>query len=642
MLDFALGGALPQPSFSGKPLIRFGAFEVDLHNRELRKRGHRIRLQDQPFAVLATLLKHPGELVPRETLRQNLWSADTFVDFDHGLNNAIKRLREALRDSADTPRFIETVPRSGYRFIAPVMVDDLSAAAVPPPQALLADLPAASIEDLPRGGEAHKRYFKVATTLAALLAAGCLVWYLTLRLRATPSINSIAVLPLTNLDGSNGDDYFADGMTEELITELAKRGAFRIVSRTSIMRFKRTARPLPDIARELSVDALIEGTVRRAGDRVRITVQLIAASPERHMWAAAYEGDIRDVIGLQRDLASDIVGKIQTQLIPRKGHAEPFNRIDPAAYESYLRGRYFLARRSAESMNKAVVCFLQAVQKDPQFADAYGSLADAYVVLGSYHVLPPRESFLRAKECANKALQLDSSLSDAYAARAIVMSSYEFDWAAAERDFQRALASNPNSANAHHWYAEHLLGIGKVDQALAEMKRARDLDPLSLPFNSTLGRIYRDAHRYKEAMQQCQSTLELDPNYLMAHWCLGQAYVGEHQYKLAVAEFEKAATLGTTPLLTCDLGWAYAMAGDRAKANVILQSLMRKQSAYVPPYDIGIIYGALGQRDQAFHWLRKAYNERDGQITYLPVDPEADPLRSDPRFRSILQLLKIP
>ena len=635
---------MPQPSFSGKTLIRFGAFEVDLPNRELRKRGHRIRLQDQPFAVLATLLEHPGELVPRETLQQYLWSADTFVDFDHGLNNAIKRLREALCDSADTPRFIETVPRSGYRFIAPVTVEDLSSAPSPSaPQAPLADVPAASIESSPRGGgEGHKRYFGVAIALAALAAASCLVWLLILRLRATPSINSIAVLPLTNLDGNNADDYFADGMTEELITELAKRGAFRIVSRTSIMRYKGTARPLPDIARELSVDALIEGTVRRAGDRIRITVQLIAASPERHMWADAYEGDIRDVIGLQRNLASDIVGKIRARLAPPSGPATAPRRIDPAAYESYLRGRYFLARRSAESMNKAVVCFLQAVQKEPQFADAYGSLADAYVVLGSYQVLPPRESFLRAKEYANKALQLDSSLSDAYAARAIVMSSYEFDWAAADRDFQRAVTSNPNSANAHHWYAEHLLGIGKVEQALAEMKRARDLDPLSLPFNSTLGRIYRDAHRHKEAMQQCQVTLELDPNYLMAHWCLGQAYVGEHQYTLAVAEFEKAATLGTTPLLTRDLGWAYAMAGDRAKANAILQALMRKQSAYIPPYDIGIIYGALGQKDQAFKWLQQAYDERDSQISYLPVDPEADPLRSDPRFRNIIQQLKIP
>jgi tetratricopeptide (TPR) repeat protein len=294
-------------------------------------------------------------------------------------------------------------------------------------------------------------------------------------------------------------------------------------------------------------------------------------------------------------------------------------------------------------MNKALGYFRQAVQRDPQYAQAYAGLADTYDLLGAYELLPPEKSFPKAKEFADKALQLDATLSKAYTARATAASFWDFDWTTADRDFKRAIALDPSSAIAHHWYGEHFINIGKAERAVSELKYARDLDPLSLPVNSTLGRVYRDAQRYEEAIQQCQKTLELDPNSSMGHWCLAQAYMGERRYSTAIPELQLANTLGTTPLLACDLGYAYAATGQTGRAKVILEALMHKaESAYVAPYLIGAIHAALGERDEAFKWLEKAYDERDSHITYLPLDPEMDCLRSDPRFQFLLGHLNIP
>src|SRR6185437_8683034 len=399
-----------------------------------------------------------------------------------------------------------------------------------------------------------------------------------------------------------------------------------------------------EIGRELNVNALVEGTMRRSGDRVRITVQLVRTSPENHVWADAYEGNIRDVLNLQRDVARNIASNIEAKLGTRQLTARRASkRLYPETYEDYLRGRHFLARRNAQAMNKALAYFRQAVQRDPQYAQAYAGLASTYDIVGMYEVLPPQKSFPQAKEFAGRALQLDNTLSEAYVARAAAASFWEFDWAAAERDFQRAIALDPSSALAHHWYGEHFINIGKAESALSELKHARELDPLSLPINATLGRVYRDAHHYEEAIQQCQKTLELDPNFSMAHWCLGQAYLGQRKYSAAIPELERANALGPTPLLACDLGYAYAAAGKTGKAKDILEVLMQKaQSAYVPPYLIAAIHGALGDKDDAFKLLERAYRERDSHITYLPLDPEMDPLRSDPRFAPLLRRLNIP
>jgi TolB-like protein/DNA-binding winged helix-turn-helix (wHTH) protein/Tfp pilus assembly protein PilF len=629
---------------SRQETIRFGEFELDLSCQTLLHGGVRAKLQKQPFQVLELLVQRAPEIVSREEIRRHVWGDTVHIDATQSINFCIRQIRLALGDTSAAPRFIETLPRQGYRFIAPLQV--IAPLQGGPVNAGMQDQQKRAEESLVRGKP------RIARTLMALACAAIAVapaWFLgkhiTFHAAAgkESDMDSIAVLPLTDLARDRGDEIFADGMTEELITELAKLGSFRVISRTSVMRYKRTDRPLTQIGRELNVNAVVEGTVRRLGDRVRITVQLVRTSPERHVWADAYEGNIRDVLSVQRDVARDIGSKVQAKLAGPLARPDTIKRLDPEAYEAYLRGRYFLARRNAESMKKALQYFQQAVQRDPQYAQAYAGLANIYLHLGTYELLPPEESFLKAKEFAGKALLLDNALAEAYVARAGAASFWEFDWAAAERDFERAIALDPNSAFAHHLYGEHFINIGKAERALSELKRARNLDPLSLPINSTLGRMYRDARRYSEAIEQCKKALELDPNFSMGHWCLGQAYVAQREYLAAIPELERANALGTTPLLFSDLGYAYASAGRTAEARAIVNALQQKtQSAYTPPYLIAKIYGALGEKDEAFKWLERAYNERDAHITYLALDPELDTLRSDPRFAILLERLKIP
>jgi TolB-like protein/Tfp pilus assembly protein PilF len=500
-------------------------------------------------------------------------------------------------------------------------------------------------------GHRRRRWLLAVVVSAAISLIGLLAGMRWIRLRELvvrgPSavrIQSLAVLPFENLSSDTEQEYFAIGVTEQLITELAKITSVRVISRTSVMRYKNTTKSLREIARELSVDAVVEGAVVRSGIRVRMTVQLVTPSPEHHLWADTYEGDIRDVLTLQRDAAHDIGTRIQTKLATRADVRSGTNkRLDPETYEDYLRGRYFLARRNGEAINKALAYFNKSVQRDPQYAQAYAGLAVTYDVVGMYHFLPPDASFARVKGFANKALALDNTLSEAHTARALAASFWEFDWAAAEQDFRRAIELDPNSTLAHHWFGEHLIAVGKAERAVAELKRARELDPLSIPVNSALGRVYRDAGLFDEALLQCNKTVELDPNFSMGHWCLGQTYLGQRRYTAAIPELERASTLGTTPLLICDLGFAYASAGRSIEARAILEGFPRKaQFAYIPPYLIAVIYAGLGEKDEAFKWLDRAYNEHDSHITYLKLDPEMDPLRSDPRFGILMQRLKLP
>ena len=518
-------------------------------------------------------------------------------------------------------------------------------------------------ELLPAASRNHPKITPPAPSrsrLWILLAAACilmlsasewLTWHQNLQQRGLierPSINSIAinsvaVLPLTDLGTDSRDDYFADGMTEELITELGKLSSIRIISRTSIMQFKKSVRPLPEIGRQLNVDALVEGTVRRSGDRVRITARLVSTAQEHLIWAKAYEGDMHDVLTLQRDVAHDVAGNIQTTLAQDQvPGAVPYKRLDPKAYEAYLRGRYFLAKRTAEGMNTAVHYFQQAIHLDPWYAQAYAGLAATYNMLGSYEVLPPEKAYPPALELANRALALDDTLSEAYSVRAITECFYELDWVGAERDFQRAIALDPSSAMAHHGYGEYFTSVGNVERAISEIKVARELDPLSLPLSSTLGRMYREAHHYDEAIEQCKQTLSFDSNFSMGHWCLGQAYLAKGQNLQATRELERANELGTTPLIVCDLGCAYAASGKKREARAILNSLKREsQFSYVSPYLIASIYSALGEKQEALKWLETAYDRRDG-ISYMLADPMMDPLRSYPRFQNLILRLHVP
>jgi len=471
-------------------------FELDLRAGELRKHGLRVRLQEQPFQVLAMLLQHPGEVVTREELQKKLWPADTFVNFDHGLNKAINKLRDALADSVESPRFVETVARRGYRFLAEVSAADAAPVGRPelPPQPLpvgLADTPARPTRLLSPVAS------KISGLVLVLLVVALVAWELRPRMRPAPIIRSLAVLPLENVSNDASQDYFADGMTDELISDLGQIGALRVISRTSVMTYKHAHKALPQIARELSVDAIVEGAVRRSGDRVRITAELIDGSADLHLWSGSYEGQLRDTLALQSKVAKAIAEQIQISLNPREQAALKGGTIvRPDAYVSYLKGRYFWNKRSTQGLKAALAYFKQALDEDPAYARAYSGLADTYALLGDwqYAVMTPKEALPMAKAAAVKALELDNALGEAHNSLAFCLDGFDWTFDAAGKEFVRAIELNPGYATAHHWYAWHLALVRRYDAALAEMRRAASLDPLSLVINADLAELLALAH----------------------------------------------------------------------------------------------------------------------------------------------------
>jgi TolB-like protein/DNA-binding winged helix-turn-helix (wHTH) protein len=539
------------------PLIRFGVFELDLRASELRKKGVKVKLQDQPCQILAMLLEHPGEIVSREDLRNRLWQRDTFVDFDHSLNTAIMRLREVLGDSSENPIFIETLSRRGYRFIAPV--EEIAAAngsieRLPGPHSAPHFAVSETATVAPQDEQSANRaphYVQISTRAlagAALLTATiALVSLLILRYIRKPSVSSanseqiksLVVLPLEDLSGEKNQDYFADGMTDELIASLAKIRQLRVTSRTSAMAYKGTHKPLSEIARDLHVDAVVEGTVLRAGNRVRITAELVQVSTDRHLWAETYESELGNVLTLQSQVASAIVNEIRINLTPeeQKRLATP-RVVNAQAYEDYLKGRYYWNKRSEEGLTKAVEYYQRAADKDPQYALAYAGLADCYDLLGSTIIgaIPSTDAAPKAKAAALKALAIDPSLVDAEITLASIKLNYDWDWQGAESSFKHTIELHPDQATAHQRYSLYLTAMGRSQESLAEIKRAHDLDPLSLSINFSLAwRLYL-ARQYDQAIQQSRSTIDLDPNFVLAHLVLGQTYEQKGQFEMAIAD----------------------------------------------------------------------------------------------------------
>ena len=622
--------------------LRFGVFELDLRSGELRKHGLRVRLQEQPFRLLEMLLEHPGEVVTREELQKRLWPADTFVDFDHGLNKAINKIREALGDSAESPRFVETVSRRGYRFLAevkdsevPVRNPELGVQTQPQ---VAPDHPYPPDEVAEIKNPSLSRAWKISVLLLLLAAAVLAIRKLHSWNRPAPAIRSLAVLPFESLSNDASQDYFADGMTDELISDLGQISALRVISRTSVMSYKRARKPLPQIARELNVDAVVEGTVLRSGNEVRITAQLIEASADKHLWSQSYEGELRNTLALQNDVARAIADQIRINLNPKeKAALKKVKVVNPEAFESYLKGRYFWNKRTAEGLNVALAYFNQAIGEDPTFAQAYSGLADTYALLGDwqYAVMTPKEALPKAKASAIKALELDSALGEAHNSLAFCLDGFEWDFEAAGREFQRAIELNPNYATAHHWYAWHLGLLGRYDDALAEMRKAENLDPLSLIINSDLAELLLIAHSYDESIQQSRKTLEMDPNFALAHNQLGQAYLQKQMYDPAIAELEKAVQLSAgSPTCEANLARAYAASGSRSGAEKLLSDLKKRSNPSASlASEIAMIYAALGNRDQAMNWLEKGYEERFNPGVLLR--PGFDPVRSDPSFEEL-------
>jgi len=619
---------------AARQTYRFGDFEFDPTSGELRKDGLKVRLQEQPFQILTLLLKRPGEVVTREEVRQALWPGDTFVDFDVGLNSAVKRLRDALSDSADSPRFVETLPRRGYRFIAPLET---------PPRS-----PPVTPEETPRPALPPRSRLRSWGGAAAAVAvvAGLIVTGTWPRLRgqlASAPIRSLAVLPFENLTGDAEQDYFADGMTDAVITDLAQLRALRVISRTSVTQYKLAKKALPRIAEELGVDAVVEGTVSRSGDRVRITAQLIQAATDRHLWAQSYERELRDVLSLQREVAAAIAQAIQVKLQPeeKRRMTQAQASIDPEAYEAYLKGRFYWSKRSAETSRKAVGYFEQAIERDPAYAPAYSGLSDTYRAFDVQGLAPPRECMPKAEAAARKALALDDTLAEAHASLAGVLYRYDWDWEGAEREFRLSLELEPNYAEGHRAYAVYLMTVRRHEEALAEAQRARELSPLSLPINTELGLALVRLGRYDEAIEQLQKTLEIDPKPFRVYQTLAFAYEGKGDWPRAIEALEKRPG-GGQGRGNAWLGYAYAITGRQHEALEILAQIEKaSQERYVSPQVFAIVHLGLGNKEQAMAWLEKAYDERAFEVLGFS-GPLFDRLSGDPQFEDLLRRMRLP
>ena len=618
--------------------VRFGAFEFDTCTRELYKHELKLKLQGQPVEVLALLLARPGELVTREEIQKKLWPADTFVDFERGLNSAINRLREALCDSADTPRYIETLPRRGYRFIGAIETErEVQAVPGPSPASLnrrsMTNAMALSLVAL--------------AVVAALLAfdVGGLRRRLLGRL-SDPPIRSLAVLPLSNLSGDSQQDYFADGMTDALITDMAKIQSLRVISRTSVMQFKDSKKPLPEIARALGVDGIVEGTVQMRGDRIHVTAQLIAVKNQAHLWAGSYDRDRSDVLQAQAEIARAVAQQIKVTLTPQlQQQLSGARRVNPDAYLDYLRGVVEGQDFTFEAMAREQAYYERALQKDPNFALAYAGLANCYLSYMITRKMPPGEAAKRTKELAAKALQLDANLGEAYGVLAYTNWRFDWDVQAADRNFQRALELSQNSRRVHSHHITYLAWRGQPAQALVEAAIARQLDPMRLESAVHPGHVYFQTRDFGPMLEAMRNYVASNPRHWLGRNLLGVAYQGSGQTLLAIPEYQKAVEYsGNDSDPTAALAYAYARTGKGAEAEKLLRDLLEQsKTGYVSPYMIATIYAGLGNKDRAFEYLEKAYEERSTDLSYfLKSDLRMDTLRSDPRFQDLVKRMGFP
>ena len=613
----------------------FGPFRLDPMKRRLQRDGETIRLTPKAFELLLVLVEERGRTVEKEELLERVW-AGTIVE-ENNLNQNITTLRKSLGDSRQDSQYIATIPGVGYRFVAEVRKTDEGVSASREENVRLEHVVApAEVRTRP------SRMFRYALLILVPLVLAAIAYALYTREKPRPSVSSIMVLPLENLSGNPDEEYFADGMTDALIGDLAQIGGLHVISRTSSMHYKGTTKSLPQIAGEINVDAVVEGTVQRSGDRVVVRAQLIHAATDRHLWVQTYTRDVRDVLDLQSEIAQAIAREVHIQLTPGvQARLTARRPVQPKAYDYYLQGRYlFWNKRTEENLNKAIELFQNAIKEDANYAPAYAGLADCYSALSVVQVsaLRPAEGRRRAEEAATKALQLDSGLAEAYSTLGYV-NHYNWNWTTAEQHFKRALELNPNYANAHNVYASYLMTRGRVDESIAASNRARELDPFSLAISAQRGFLLENARRYDEAIEQLRAVIAMDPNHYQAYWILGHTYAANQQFDEAVAAAEKAVALSErTPGALGMLGLAYGLAGRKGEATKILNELLAlNKTRYVTPAALCNVYLGLGDKEQTFVWLEKAYEERSNYIAYLKVFPLLDPLRSDPRFAELVR-----
>ena len=629
---------------------RFGLFEVDERQGDVLKGGSRMRLRGRPYEILLILLERPGELIPREELRSRLWSSDTFVDFDHGLNASVNRLRDVLGDSADSPRFIETIPRKGYRFIAPVTaMPSLAAspaAAVAAP-AIVAPAPSPLPADALPGSAPRLRRMRVPLAIATAVVVVMLglvigVWRIYATRVAGAATMRLAVLPFRNVSGDPEQEFFSDGFTDEMIAELGALEPSRlgVIARTTSMHYKGSAKNARDIGSELGVDYVLEGSVRREGDRVRINADLVETKDQTSLWSETYDRKAAAVIDIQKDVAMAIARSLVPTLSTRGALSERPATSSFATYELTLRGRFFREQATEESTRKAIEYFDRAIAIDPNYAAAYAGEGDAYRLLGApgWEVEAPEVLLKKARASAERALALDPQSSDAHAAMAMVHFSYDWDLAAAEREIKEAIRLNPSSSKAHQYYSGILTTAARMDEATREARRGAELDPLSATAGTTLGvRLYY-SNRIDEAEAEFRKTLEVTPSFGVAHWGLAQCYRVKGRMEDQLDELTRAVTLsGNSAYMRAQLGYGYAAAGDRAHAMAIARELEAEGPArYVAPYHLALIAAGLGDTTLAIKWLERAYRDRSGWIVFLPVQPEFQKMKEAPEVRRLL------
>jgi TolB-like protein/DNA-binding winged helix-turn-helix (wHTH) protein/Tfp pilus assembly protein PilF len=626
--------------------VGFEGYQVDLQTGELRKNGSKVRLSGQPFQILALLLEKPGELITREELRARLWPDEVFVDFDHSLNAAVNKLREALCDSTNEARFVETLPKRGYRFIAPIKARNEPT--VHQSAALSSELV------VPDPGQVWKRRRYGALAAIASVALGLVAWLVVATIRpmhsgavGAKSIRSIAILPFVNLSSDPNQEYFADGMTEELIADLSKVRSLRVISRTSTMRYKGTLKSLPEIATELNVEGAIEGSVMRSGNRVRIVAQLLRAQTDQHLWAETYERDLGDVLKLQSEVAQAVAQQVRLQLTPeQQTQLQSALAVNPEAYEAYLKGnfiRYAAGTRSALRQSQAY--YEDAVRKDPRFALAYAGLADCYLDLGAFRLVPPQEAYRHGSEAIGKALQLDEALGEAHTSLGYLNWQYSWRWQTAERELRYAVHLNPNYIEGHESLVWYLAWSGRPSEALAEVEMIRRLDPAyPFAFLDESG-VYYHQRDYKSLVDAAQKSVAANPGNWSSHYLLAVGYEGSGRPLQAVPEYQQAVELSQRDLdATAGLAHLYATMGRTAEAEKILGELQRQSKVtYISPYMIAVIYSGLGQKEKAFEFLEKAYQERSPDVAYFfKADLRIDSLRSDRRFRDIWNRVGLP
>jgi TolB-like protein/DNA-binding winged helix-turn-helix (wHTH) protein/Flp pilus assembly protein TadD len=650
---------------------RFGLFEVDGPTGELRKQGRAVRLRGRPFDILLLLLNRRGDVITRDELRQRLWPADTFVDFDHGLNSAMNRLREALGDSAENPRFVETLPKRGYRFIAPIEVVDREVArhartGIPSPESQEAAAPPA-MPDLahaiePMASEPLRREAVVEPPTGAAVAvstpsrivllaatgalvAAVVVALLFLRVGQNRPAHSakmtLAVLPFENLSADADQDFFSDGFTEEMIAELGKLDPDRlgVIARTTTRLYKNARKNIGQIHQELGVDYVLEGSIRRAGNRMRITAQLVQTNDMTHLWAESYDRDVSDALAIQSEVAMKIAHSL-TLALRRPDAGSARGTTSASAYDLYLRGRSFRDQATEESTRKAIEYFQRALAADPHYARAYAGIADAYWLLGApgWEVEQPMGALQKAQASAERALAIDPQLAEARAVLAMVRLSYRWDRQGAEREIQEAIRVNPSSALSHQYYSTALTTMGRFDEAIAEARRALDLDPLSAPASTTLAIRYLYAGRLAESTTQFSKTVDANPEFAVAHWGLAQAHLAHGDGARALDELQRALELsGNSAYMRAHLAYGLAASGNRDRALSIQRELDNEsRERYQSPYHQALIAVGLGDRERMMRALERALADRSGWMVFLPVQPEFARVRATPEFQRLL------